>query len=148
MFSYNALLFLFFRQFAQVPHLVPRRLRSVDDIERKIEKLRRHTMKFKICMGSYVWRFGILMFRLVPQNFWFELTVREKSLWTLLWLTPRLGTVALVLALPYNVQYSYVYSGESSFRPPALAIARKPSPIAPPYACATWAKITKSMYCV
>jgi hypothetical protein len=24
-------------------------------------------------MGSYVWRFGTPMFRLLPQNFWFEL---------------------------------------------------------------------------
>jgi hypothetical protein len=30
-------------------------------------------MKIKICMGSYVWRFGTPMFRLLPQNFWFEL---------------------------------------------------------------------------
>ena len=32
-------------------------------------------MKFKICMGSYVWRFGTPMFRLLPQNFWFELII-------------------------------------------------------------------------
>jgi hypothetical protein len=56
--------FFFFRQFAQVPHLVPRRPRTVDDIERKkIGKRHReenfwkttsHDEKFKICTGSYV----------------------------------------------------------------------------------------------
>ena len=46
-----------------------------NDIERKKFGKLRHTMKFKICTGSYVWRFGILIFRLVPQNFWFELKI-------------------------------------------------------------------------
>ena len=61
-FSHDHASCLFFRQFAQVPHLVPRRPRTVDDIERKKFGKLRHTMKFKICTGSYVWRFGILIF--------------------------------------------------------------------------------------
>ena len=72
-------LFFFFRQFAQVPHLVPRRPRSVDDIERKQFKFGKHYAshdEVKICMGSYVWRFVTPMFRLLPQNFWFELFER------------------------------------------------------------------------
>ena len=52
--------------------------RSVDDIERKQFKFGKHYAshdEVKICMGSYVWRFVTPMFRLLPQNFWFELTV-------------------------------------------------------------------------
>ena len=42
----------------------------------KIGKLENYVTR--ICMGSYVWRFGILIFRLVPQNFWFELSITKE----------------------------------------------------------------------
>ena len=51
-------------------------------------------MKIKICMGSYVWRFVTPMFRLLPQNFWFELKIEKAKVETITEVVSRLDALS------------------------------------------------------